>query len=71
MLENSKRYVTILREVYNVIANIGVIIGGGLVLIFDNRWPDIVIGSIIFLVIVNGAMKILRDVKNEEQIINS
>ena len=55
----------------DVIANIGVIIGGGLVLLFNSRWPDIVIGSIIVLVILNGAKTILVDVIKERQKLNT
>ena len=50
----------------DVIANIGVIIGGGLVLLFNSRWPDIIIGIMIVLVILNGARTILRNVAEEK-----
>jgi Co/Zn/Cd efflux system component len=49
----------------DVIANLGIIIGGGLVWWLDSRWPDIVIGTIVMLVILRGARLIIKDAKNE------
>lgn len=49
----------------DVIANTGVIIGGVLVWLLDTRWPDLVIGGLIALVILNGARHIIVDAKNE------
>jgi len=49
----------------DVIANSGVIIGGLLVWTLDSRWPDLVIGSLIVLVILNGARNIIIDAKNK------
>lgn len=49
----------------DVIANVGVILGGGLVLLLDNRWPDIIIGIIIIFVILRGARLILKDANLE------
>ncbi len=49
----------------DVIANLGIIIGGLLVWWLDNRWPDIIIGLIISFVILRGARLILRDAKVE------
>jgi len=49
----------------DVIANLGVIIGGALVWWLDSRWPDIVIGIVIAVVILRGARLILQDAKNE------
>ena len=49
----------------DVIANTGVIVGGALVWWLDNRWPDIVIGVVISLVILRGAWLIQLDAKNE------
>ena len=43
----------------DVIANLGVIIAGILVMVFEERWPDIVIGSIISILILRGAYRIL------------
>ena len=49
----------------DVIANLGVIIGGGLVWYFDSRWPDIVVGVLIALVIFRGALLIRVDAMTE------
>jgi Co/Zn/Cd efflux system component len=49
----------------DVIANTGVIAGGLLVWLLDSRWPDLVIGSLIALVIFNGARHIIVDAHSE------
>jgi len=49
----------------DVIANTGVIIGGALVWLLDSRWPDLLIGTLISLVILNGARHIVVDAKRE------
>ncbi len=49
----------------DVIANLGVITGGVLVWTLDNRWPDIIIGIIISVVILRGSRLILNDAKTE------
>ncbi len=49
----------------DVIANSGVILGGLLVWLLDSRWPDLIIGSLIALVIFNGARHIIVDAQNE------
>jgi len=49
----------------DVIANTGVIVGGALVWWLDNRWPDIIIGIVISLVILRGAWLIRQDAKRE------
>lgn len=49
----------------DVIANLGVIISGGLVWWLGSRWPDIIIGLVIAGVILRGAILILRDAKAE------
>ena len=49
----------------DVIANLGVIISGALVWWLDNRWPDIIIGVVIALVILRGSVMIVRDARSE------
>ncbi len=49
----------------DVIANTGVITGGVLVWALDSRWPDLAIGSLIALVILNGARLIIADARRE------
>ena len=44
----------------DVIANVGVIIGGVLVRLFASAIPDLVVGAIIALVVFSGAVRILR-----------
>ena len=54
----------------DVIANLGVIVSGALVWVFGSRYPDLVVGAIISIVIVSGGVKILIEAKqaNEAQI---
>ncbi|WP_237059088.1 cation transporter [Microbulbifer sediminum] len=47
----------------DVIANLGVITSGILVAVVGNRFPDLVVGTIISLVVVRGGIKILREAK--------
>lgn len=44
----------------DVIANAGVIIAGGLVALTGSRYPDLVIGAAIGLLVLSGAVRILR-----------
>lgn len=52
----------------DVIANVGVIAAGGLVLLLDAHWPDLVIGALIVFVVLRGGMSILADAKRERMI---
>jgi Co/Zn/Cd efflux system component len=45
----------------DVIANAGVILSGGLVLLTGSRWPDLVVGAAIALIVVGGGARILRE----------
>jgi cation diffusion facilitator family transporter len=47
----------------DVIANAGVIIAGGLVAVSGSRWPDLVVGAVIALVVLNGGREILRSTR--------
>ena len=49
----------------DVIANMGVIIAGVLVVWLDSRIPDLVIGCIVSVVVLRGAWMILKDAKQE------
>ena len=49
----------------DVIANMGVIAAGVLVMLLDSRWPDIVFGSVIATLILRGAYLIITDAKKE------
>jgi Co/Zn/Cd efflux system component len=44
----------------DVIANVGVIAAAVLVRLLSSPWPDLVVGTIIALVVLNGAVRILR-----------
>ncbi|MBI2439236.1 MAG: cation transporter [Candidatus Moranbacteria bacterium] len=44
----------------DLIVNIGVIISGFLVYLFNSSKPDLIIGGIVFIVVINGAIKILK-----------
>jgi len=44
----------------DVIANVGVVIGGLLVYLLNNRWPDILIGIAIAIVVIRGGLNIIQ-----------
>jgi Co/Zn/Cd efflux system component len=44
----------------DVIINLGVIIAGLLVFLFNSKYPDLIVGSIVFLIVVKGAFSILK-----------
>jgi cation diffusion facilitator family transporter len=45
----------------DVIANLGVVIGGLLVYLLHNRWPDILIGMAIAVVVIRGGLQIIKE----------
>ena len=47
----------------DVIANLGVIASGVLVALAGNRYPDLIVGTIIALVVVRGGIHILKDAR--------
>ena len=49
----------------DVIANLGVIGGGGLVYILDSRYPDLIIGVLISIVVIRGGIQIIKDARTE------
>jgi len=51
----------------DVIANLGVISSGILVWVMGSRYPDLIIGLIIALVVFRGGVKILKEVGNHEK----
>ncbi|MRR39318.1 cation transporter, partial [bacterium] len=51
----------------DVIANIGVIISGGLVMLFHSRYPDLLIGAAISVVVLRGGFQILREAGQERE----
>lgn len=44
----------------DIIVNGGVILAGGLVYLLNNKWPDLIIGGIVFTFVIRGAIKILK-----------
>jgi len=44
----------------DVIVNLGVIVAGVLVYVTSSKYPDLIIGTIVFLIVGNGAFKILK-----------
>jgi Co/Zn/Cd efflux system component len=44
----------------DVIINAGVILAGVLVLLTHSKYPDLVVGAIVFLIAVRGAFRILN-----------
>lgn len=50
----------------DVIANLGVVVAGLLVRLTDSRWPDLIVGAAIALVVIRGGFEILADAKNDE-----
>jgi Co/Zn/Cd efflux system component len=44
----------------DVIVNVGVILAGGLVYLTQSKYPDLVIGTIVFFIVGTGALRILK-----------
>lgn len=44
----------------DVIINLGVIVAGGLVYLAGSSKPDLIVGTIVFVVVIRGALRILR-----------
>jgi Co/Zn/Cd efflux system component len=44
----------------DVIVNLGVIVAGVLVFLTNTKYPYLIIGSLVFMMVLNGAFKILR-----------
>ena len=51
----------------DVIANLGIIIGGGLVYLLDSRFPDLIIGMLISILVIHGGIHILKEASREKQ----
>ncbi|HFB97943.1 MAG TPA: cation transporter, partial [Bryobacterales bacterium] len=50
----------------DVIANLGVILGGLLVWWLDSRWPDLLIGAVVAGFVLRGAGRILAEARAEQ-----
>jgi Co/Zn/Cd efflux system component len=53
----------------DVLANLGIIVGGILVSVFHSRYPDIIIGLLISGIVIRGGIQILNDASKEKQIL--
>lgn len=51
----------------DVIANLGVIISGALVMYLGSRLPDLIIGALISIVVLRGGIQILREAKEARE----
>ncbi len=51
----------------DVIANVGVILGGLLVYGLGSRWPDLVVGLLIVTVVFRGGLTIIADARLEQE----
>lgn len=50
----------------DVIANVSVILGGGLVYLTGVRWPDLAVGVAITYIVFRGGLAIIEDARNEK-----
>lgn len=51
----------------DVIANLGVIISGVLVAVVGSRYPDLIVGTIISIVVIRGGVKIIQDANQTQK----
>lgn len=52
----------------DVIANLGIIISGGFVYLLDSRFPDLIIGLIISIIVIRGGIHIIKDAYHEKHV---
>lgn len=52
----------------DVIANLGIIISGGFVYLLDSRFPDLIIGIIISIIVIRGGIHIIKDAYREKRL---
>ncbi len=50
----------------DVVANLGVIVAGLLVSLLNSRFPDLIIGFMISIVVIRGGIRIIRDARGEQ-----
>ena len=50
----------------DVIANIGIILGGVLVHLLGSRFPDLIIGALISILVIRGGIDIIKDASREK-----
>jgi len=54
----------------DVIANLGIIIGGVLVYYLDSPLPDLMVGFSISILVIYGGIHIIKDANNEKNLVN-
>lgn len=52
----------------DVIANLGIIVSGYLVYLLDSRFPDLIIGMAISLIVIRGGILIIKDAGREKRL---
>jgi len=52
----------------DVIANLGIIFGGILVYVLESRYPDLIIGLLISIIVIRGGIHICKDARNEKRL---
>jgi Co/Zn/Cd efflux system component len=52
-------------SVNDVLANLGVILSGLVVFVFGSRWPDLIIGAAITVLVLRGGIRIVLDARTE------
>lgn len=58
-------------SVNDVIANLGVILSGALVLVLSSRLPDLIIGALISGVVLRGGRRIIREAAKERSALSN
>jgi Co/Zn/Cd efflux system component len=53
-------------SVNDVLANLGVILSALIVFVVGSRWPDLIIGAAITVLVLRGGIRIVRDARNEQ-----
>ncbi len=51
----------------DVIANLGIIVGGLLVYALESRYPDLLIGLVISIIVIRGGIHIFKDASEEKK----
>ncbi len=52
----------------DVIANVGIMISGGFVYLLETRFPDLIVGMIISIIVIRGGIDIIKDAYHEKRI---
>lgn len=52
----------------DVLVNLGVIVASILIYFTGSRWPDLIIGMIITILILRGGIQILKDTNKQNQL---